>query len=1491
MFETVRDNVPLLEYRKVTGERFGQVAPDMLVNYVAEVPDFLTPHARRPEIAEFDGELYIMGDAQDLPFHCAYIKQHPSTEYNIAVFTSEEAARERAVSLFGADPEDMLALAQTYAPDVVAEELLEEFGDDMNEAGRFSRQSNQQALASRRNDPLAKLRTVSNISNVIKSSITGFDAKTVNKAPLLIGHSGISKSATIKAVIKELNSGISEASGNWGYRLVDIRAAFFDKMDLLGMITLTSETDGSDGSLASQMNERWTDSPKLELLTCTTAFVESCRAMVTKIDNGEVEADESDAEFVSRLREYAKTPVMFFDEINRTPKEVMNQLMVMINGHALNDYDISIAPKLAAANLPVEIEKLDDLDPEAYEKLIYLVQNVDDAAKVDRFIPYIVSSDDPTIQRGAYDFLIEQPFVAKHDVLKELSQYGFDNQILHDISAMDTDGKFPTFRGWEDTMKYLSWCIDNDETPYLAVIKGILGEKTATEIARQLEASNIEVDLDTSDTSSFVDHTYRAGLPMMLLGRMGIAKTAKINKAIKENGDESIRIDLSSTDRVNVGGFPRPAPFLREAFGFGYKEKGVESKEEAMALKLAAVESTLFQQFEQEVKAAGEVPHQTTSYVPNKQLQDKLDAIRAAQGDGKRLVLVFDEINRCSPVVQSAVFEAISDARLFGCDLRGIDYSVVAAGNYDDSEGFDPESGSMGSTFDAAPIDTATMHRFATQIVRELSEEDVVQFMEFLKENLPAAHYVAEKIGSEDLMELLNTPYDEMGDGADGEEAGGLANPVFTMRTLQALHNMLTVQHPYVMASIAMEEAGASVPYESSPAAQAEAFVNIYDNPNLILFAEDKGMGFPAKELANSGLSTALGLPKAGTVLATDIFAAIRDVCISLANGEPAVIDRLTEQFGTLTDFMFRVHSVVNDIELSLDNSSTQLTYQGIIPSYAMDVVGEAVEKFYTAASVKAAKGTVFDVLALFDEGADDDVLSQLISRYMGTVASETQLDFGTLFLSMLEETLDENPQLTPSADHLKRLRDLFNLHPLAAARQLSTERFSRFLMRYQNKVTGAASMVEALTKVSIELNDWPKIVDAGAKLLSGAMLQSGMLSSNYFAITVERAKAKLAQGEDVYRLGLAAGAEVNLQVASKRFSSKEEAYDYLNKRDIGAAQLVALMELWQQCANASEGSDYSLVASARGDGKLFGIDLPSGSVTLGSVQGHDGYTYPDYNKLIAFASMSPMRYEPGSGVKTGKAYSLSMREAFTLARMDAGSAFTKMAAGSSDWYVDLTYKANADGIAVEVKATDVLAVADKALTLPRATGAYNDEARDALTPVLLLATAKAVTGGHPATHPAFMGDEGVAQLPYLNNLNSDDHAFSAAFLQLNFDVELTQKGARNASDKITAMEALRRPDASTSLDQTGLGITDAEQMFVVLRDSRVPARLDVDATGNAIRQQVDTLSQYLPATMQSLTPSLATTAAIEKRESNFASLNYAGALSRLSRSLRGVWN
>jgi MoxR-like ATPase len=1485
MFETIRDNVALLEFRKVESEKFETLAPQLLVNYVKDIPDFIRAYPKRPEIAEFDGELHIMGGYQDMPFFMAYIQANPNAEYNIAVFTDEAIAREKAIATYGIDPDQLLALAPLKSVNSVSETLLQEHGyEDVSEAGKFTRAGVAAAAAARKESPLAKLRTTSNISLIIESAITGFDPKKVNKAPLLLGHSGISKSATIKSVINKLNAGISEADGNWGYRLVDIRAAFFDKMDMLGMITLTSETDGSDDSLASQMNERWSDSPKLELMTCTTSFVESCRAMVSKINSGDVTVTSDDAEFEKRLREYAKTPVMFFDEINRTPKEVMNQLMVMINGHKLNDYDISIAPKLAAANLPVEMEKLDDVDEEKYEKLMYLVQNVDDIAKVDRFIPYIVSSDDLTIQKGAYDYLTTKGEVTTNKVLQELCDYALDQELLHDIAKIDINGKFPTFRGWEDTMTYLGWCLKNKEMPLSDVLLGILGEDTARDLSRWLESSGVEVDTETDDQESFTDHTYRSGLPMMLLGRMGIAKTAGINKAIEKNGDEAIRIDLSSTDRVSVGGFPRSAPFLREAFGFGYKGKtSANTLDEALSLKLEAVTSPLFEEFETEVKARGDVPDQTTSYVPNKQLQDQLNKMRAGQADGKRLVLVFDEINRCTPTVQSAVFEAISDARLFGCDLSGIDYSVVAAGNYDDSQGMDAEMGDMGSTFDAAPIDTATMHRFATKIVREVREKDVQNFREFLQKQFPAAAYIADKMGDEVLMELLNKPYDELDDSDDADagraRTGGMARPVFTMRTLPAIHNMLETTHPYVFAHIAMDEAAASVALADSPKAQANAFLTIFDDPKLIFKQVDADMGYPRAELRSSGLLKTFGFTSQPDVKMTDVWAGFRDKCISIVNGETAVIEEIEAQYGDLQSFMFRAKMVLTDQEEYLEADTTHKTFEALIPEYAQDAIGEFIGEYYKEQSVKAAQVQMFDEIDFFDESRGDEELDQMVNRYMGSVMNSAYLEFDQIFMNLLVAILDRNPEARPSAEHMLRLKSIYNNNPIAAARPISDVKFSRFLNDYQNKVVGASTMMETLLNTVIDLNDYPLIVEATIAIVANHELsKSGRYATKLesFEQLIAYANEQIDKGADLM-LDAPTDADAR-RYGTGYFGDIDTAIGYLTRKGLGLQQALAATALFAQIIGKSELN----VALQHFDG--YTRKGVTGAYVLGTAIGHDGYAYPDVNTLIFKGATYNTDYRGVEDVAL-----LRLRGGFDLVSIDEGDHDEDFMEDNPTWFVNYTYKGNYQGVTVTLKAFDVLAVTDKVLgsvTLDHDV-LTNDAAKERAIPLMILAQAKALSGDKPALADNFIGDAGRDKLALLDALDAEDVNANAAFLQLSYDISIIKKGGRNEVEKVQALDLLARPNAPIIIgDQNETGFNAAETATLMLHQNRVGLFPDKAEVATAMRKNAKSLGGYLPNGLGDVY----TSQTLDDKDYKLNQYNMNASLTRMAKSLRGVW-
>ena len=138
--------------------------------------------------------------------------------------------------------------------------------------------------------------------------------------PLLIGPTGVFKSATIKELCKK-----------YDYRLVDFRVAFTSRLDYSGLFQM-SEVEDKKYSYACPMEE---------IVTCSDGFREYCRRAYDKVSQilaqGYIVANKaSDGEvaegnktpisdeqrkglekLLSQYKEYTKTPVLFFDEITR----------------------------------------------------------------------------------------------------------------------------------------------------------------------------------------------------------------------------------------------------------------------------------------------------------------------------------------------------------------------------------------------------------------------------------------------------------------------------------------------------------------------------------------------------------------------------------------------------------------------------------------------------------------------------------------------------------------------------------------------------------------------------------------------------------------------------------------------------------------------------------------------------------------------------------------------------------------------------------------------------------------------------------------------------------------------------------------------------------------------------------------------------------------------------------------------------------------------
>lgn len=884
--QQVLDIFPHFNYARVVHTQSQQIPQSAVANLFAEV-DAIVPAIIKPSFVLFAGKIMIAGGTYDVIWGSAYYLTHPDEQYVVDIYDAEDEALSRFEAVWGYD-----YFAHGDHQVVERREVREELTPA---------------------DIYFTSDAVQSIFDYCADYEKSFSTKGLlpDSSPIYLGHTGASKSSFVKAAVSKLNkSGV----GKYGFRLVDIRAPFLDKNDLLGFV-------------AEQTNEQgisvFTDSPNMKLLTCTTQFVQQCRKIIErdaddmnrmgerwgkeevlskayhilneagvarlyddevplerpipienmpdeKLDSeinrvdAELQKPEVDSRIASqelasiraemaqmraelaaskaqqakthpeeplrtatdtdkaklykKLKYYAQTPIMWFDEINRAPMFIYNQIMGMINRSALENYQLDICPKMAAGNAAIECA---DVDADKLKLINYFTQNIADGAAVDRFKPvYYISSKDTSVLLSSAEWLIEN-YPAKLCVA--LVEWAHNNDWLYSVKSIDSNGKFPTFRGWEDTCKYLSYwekTLKGKEKLHLNIFASLLGDNILDPIKPEIEKliGADQIDYSQSDTV-LLSHTMGAGIPTLLLGKMAIGKTAILKEAGENincdvvdisgkqlsqqtaTDDQGVAVgfkggvfvesvDLCTQDPTTVGGSPTPGPFFATLMSLPLPRDGRDNDDIVdYQQERENTTSDFFKDIEREFITNPGVPKQTTRFLPSASIQARIDEIRslAKRGIKKKLILNFDELNRCQPVVQSAIFEAISEKRFRGCDLTGIDVSVVATGNYQTEK----EIGEVGRLYNVFPVDSANLMRFATVYMTEYTPDRFRKFMKWAKINLPLAYDMMSNMTEDEALALLNTPIEankqitagQTPDGPNGEfvskiwGAGDFSNP------------------------------------------------------------------------------------------------------------------------------------------------------------------------------------------------------------------------------------------------------------------------------------------------------------------------------------------------------------------------------------------------------------------------------------------------------------------------------------------------------------------------------------------------------------------------------------------------------------------------------------------------------------------------------------------------------------------------------------------
>lgn len=507
--------------------------------------------------------------------------------------------------------------------------------------------------------------------------------------PLLIGPTGVFKSATVKELCKKYN-----------YRLVDFRVSFTSRLDYSGLFNM-QELDGEMYSYACPMEE---------LVTCSDGFREYCRKAHDKLDtvlsNGYIEVNKSSngqvsegekqyltpeqiekiKEIQAQYREYMKTPVLFFDEITRTTDGGVEGILVeLLNQKRFNNMTLNGCKFVAATNLNLKtgnirhdnmMESLDDM---------YQVNNELDVAYSNRFLPLKVLPKDvegrwyswaegDKVRNGkqiknihpiVMEFL-KSPAAIQNGESLVYNETPILDAIDNGLSDEEKKAQtFPNYRTWEMASDYM-YSIDDDYEERLAEAnaKGVVKNQSVKKLYRETilnglisewackyfipflkskgyESYNREMGDPTDDVGDFLSSTLSSGVPALLIGPSSLGKTSRVKAYMKgvekKTGLKPVLIDvnLASMDTVDIMGMPTKRPLVKYVAGDGLQKLGLG----ALAKELG---NTI-----KEVRDANPEMGLVDTLTLRAPDMTKKELFKKAINEGREVILFFDECNRC----------------------------------------------------------------------------------------------------------------------------------------------------------------------------------------------------------------------------------------------------------------------------------------------------------------------------------------------------------------------------------------------------------------------------------------------------------------------------------------------------------------------------------------------------------------------------------------------------------------------------------------------------------------------------------------------------------------------------------------------------------------------------------------------------------------------------------------------------------------------------
>jgi MoxR-like ATPase len=479
--------------------------------------------------------------------------------------------------------------------------------------------------------------------------------------------------------------------------------AFIERADIEGMKKYTIDPDtGSYLSYSASMDK---------IITATDDFMEFSTAKYDEVveyirDTPNIPPDELKTleKIRDKFAEWKKPALLFFDEVNRAPASVMSAFTSILNQKLYKIHKMTQCRMVCAANAPINLGK--DIAE------VYLVGDEStDVAKSQRFQPLPVYPQDifprwrdfvksAGWHKSIIDFVgddTEKAYAIK--VLNEIGTEAKGRGAIQEAALVP----FPNYRTWEYVNNHVTAVEANRCTYNEEHIKKVIGDNEVSQeyldflkknypgIVSNIGTASGKVD----DFTKGIESSIRSSIPMMMIAPTSYGKTYRVKKVCKEMGvGEPLCINLAEKDRIDVMGTPKTVNIIDYTM------------QEA---KLPDGHPLLDKLKDTSAIAKFNLPADISVFAPDSVFRQRIKQLKP----GQKLVVFFDELNRSQETTMSAVFEAISDNRLFGVNFQPGQICVLAAMNH-------------GKAYaDVKEIDAAFSARFAMYWKKSLDVGDV----------------------------------------------------------------------------------------------------------------------------------------------------------------------------------------------------------------------------------------------------------------------------------------------------------------------------------------------------------------------------------------------------------------------------------------------------------------------------------------------------------------------------------------------------------------------------------------------------------------------------------------------------------------------------------------------------------------------------------------------------------------------------------------------